>query len=62
MFSDIRKFHDGAIPDLDFTMLAVQITGQPSEDVGHLTPGLNYKDASITCAPYDKNACYPYTR
>jgi hypothetical protein len=48
MFADIRRFSElGAI------------TGQPSEDVGHLTPGLNYSDAYTSCADgYDFSACW----
>lgn len=48
MFADIRRFVDLSA-----------ITGQPSEDVGHLTPGLNYSDALTTCASgYDFSACW----
>ena len=54
MFADIRQFAALEVPH--FTQLAVQISGQPSEDVGHLTPGLNYVDANITGAAYDKFA------
>ncbi len=54
MFQDIRKFNQ-----LSTTMLAVEISGQPSEDVGHLTPGLNWADANITCHDgYDYSACW----
>ena len=53
MFQDIRNFKEAQAP----TML-VQISGEPSNDVGHLTPGLNYVDANITCGQgYDKFAC-----
>ena len=47
MFADIRRFVD-----------LTAITGQPSEDVGHLTPGLNYSDANSNCTSYDFSACW----
>ena len=56
MFQDIRKYNEHF--EVSTTMLAVQISGQPSEDVGHMTPGLHYADANITCGQgYDKFAC-----
>lgn len=33
MFADIRRFNE-----------LTEISGQPSEDVGHLTPGVNFVD------------------
>ena len=56
MFSDIRNFAELQVPHLS---MLTEISGQPSEDVGHLTPGLNYVDANITGAAYDKFAS-PY--
>jgi hypothetical protein len=57
MFQDIRKINENF--EVPTSMLAA-ITGQASEDVGHLTPGLNYADAKISCGDgYDKFAC-PY--
>lgn len=61
MFADIRKFVETTTTSLfqipRVNMLAA-ISGQPSEDVGHLTPGLNYADANISCKNgYDKFAC-----
>ena len=57
MFQDIRKINENfEVP----TSMLVQISGQPSDDVGHLTAGLNYVDAKISCGDgYDKFAC-PY--
>ena len=54
MFQDIRKYNEFS------TTMLTAISGQPSEDVGHLTAGLNYVDANITCGQgYDSKAC-PY--
>ena len=53
MFADIRNFTNLEVPH--FSMLT-EISAQPSEDVGHLTPGLNYVDANITGAAFDKSA------
>ena len=59
MFAEIRKFVDTTTSFFKAPVsMLTAISGQPSEDVGHLTPGLNYADANITCGQgYDKNAC-----
>jgi hypothetical protein len=53
MFADIRNFEGLQIPQLS---MLTEISGQPSDQPGHLTAGLNYADASITGAAYDKSA------
>jgi hypothetical protein len=53
MFADIRNFVALRIPQLS---MLTEITGQPADQPGHLTAGLNYADASITGASYDKFA------
>ena len=62
MFDDIRKFVTTTTNFFQAprASMLTAITGQPSEDVGHLTPGLNFADANIFCGDgYDKFAC-PY--
>lgn len=53
MFSEIRQFASLQVPQLS---MLTEISAQPSEDVGHLTAGLNYVDANITGAAYQKDA------
>jgi hypothetical protein len=58
MFSTIRLLHGE--PSVETTSLQSVITGQPSEENGHLTPGKNYQDAwvNIACDPqYDHLSC-----
>jgi hypothetical protein len=63
MFAEIRKFvqETTALFQIPRNSMLTTVSGQPSTfEVGHLTPGLNYADANITCADgYDKFAC-PY--
>ncbi len=53
MFADLRQFTELQVPHLS---MLTEIAGQPSEDVGHLTAGLNYVDANITGKAYQKDA------
>jgi hypothetical protein len=53
MFSEIREFAALRVPQLS---MLTEISGQASDQPGHLTAGLNYADASITGASYDKSA------
>jgi hypothetical protein len=58
MFGDIRKFVETttSLFQIPRVSMLASITGQPSEDVGHLTAGLNYVDANITGKAYQKDA------
>ena len=58
MFADIRHFTT-LTTDVHTSMLAVQISGQPSEDVGHTTDP-NFFDANVYPGLYDKNACWGF--
>jgi hypothetical protein len=53
MFADIRNFEALHTPQLS---MLTEISGQPSDQPGHQTAGLNYVDASITGTSYDKSA------
>ena len=57
MFADIREFV--ALSAQRTTILAVQISGQPSEDVGHTTDP-KFFDANVYPGAYDKNACWGF--
>jgi hypothetical protein len=55
MFNTIRLVHEAQT-----TVLSSVITGQDSNETGHLTPGVNYRDAwvNIACDPqYDHVSC-----
>ena len=67
MFADIQKLHMSCLLQIQTTSeLAAQISSQSSENVGHLTGGVNWADADCS-ATYDKysvynnNPCFPYS-
>ncbi len=58
MFADIREFV-ALNESFHTSMLAAQITGQPSSDVGHSTD-LKFPDTTVHPGAYDKNACWGF--
>ncbi len=55
MFNTIRQ-----VQEAQTSVLSSVITGQDSNETGHLTPGINYQDAwvNIACDPqYDHVSC-----